>query len=164
MRFETVFILAQGLYSIKHNFQCLLKKKDAHISLKLLSETGNAREETKEGLLLSAWASVSFNLRKPPLTLQRDMSAPRRVLILVHVAGLTSCPPDETRSSSLGILLEMEPPVVVSHNPARLLLPVSSEKGGTGLVKVAWDIVTPTVMRRNFLISSSWLPPPPKLL
>lgn len=123
MRFEIVFILAQGLYSIKHNFQCLLKKQDAHISRKLLSDTGNGGEETKEGLLLSALASVSFNLRKPPLTLQRDMSAPRHVLILVHVAGLTSCWPDETRSSSLGILLEMEPPVVVSQNPTWLLLP-----------------------------------------
>lgn len=71
MRFEILFILAQGLYSIKHNFQCLLKRKDAHISPKLFSlRQATLGEETKESFLLSAWASVSFNLRKPPLTLQ----------------------------------------------------------------------------------------------
>lgn len=49
----------------------------------------------------------------------------------------------------------MEPPTVVSHGADWLLLPVSSEEGRTGPIKVAWDRVTRTVMKRNFLISSS---------
>lgn len=90
------------------------------------------------------------------------MSAPRYGLTRVHVAGLTSCWLGETRSSSLRILLEMELQAVVSQGTDWSLLLVSSEKGRTGPVKVAWYIVTGTVMRRNFLISSSWFPAPPQ--
>lgn len=48
---------------------------------------------------------------------------------------------------------------MVSQGADWSLLPISSEKGRTGLIKVVWDIVTPTVMRGNFLISSSWFFP-----